>query len=1200
MPPKLKSLELHGYKTFANRILFEFPAEITSIVGPNGSGKSNVADAIRWVLGEQSFSVLRGKKTEDMIFSGSDQRSRSGMADATITLDNRDGWLPIDFGEVSISRRAYRDGQNEYLLNGQRVRLKEISELLAQSGLAQRTYTIIGQGLVDAALSLKPDERRQFFEEAAGIGLYRKRREEALERLDSTQRNMDRVLDILGELGPRLKSLERQARKAQEYDRIKADLEVLLREWYGFHWHRLQRELSRAREAVQAQETRLSSSREKAKESDARVDKVRKKLQELRQLLSQWHAESALHHNEREKISRNLAVIEERQRALLDLKTGLGGDLVQLEEVQKGRTNSIEDQKEEILNLKRVCDEGKVQLASIQKSLDDNLKERERLDVEIRGLQKKLSQEQSAKANIFAHQNELKHRLDNLTRSRESINMVIQNESSDLENSRNHLEKTLKSREQTEKAHQQADEKLKRQRNSLALIEDEIKRLDSEKAVVHRENAQISARLEVFEQAEKAFVGLNQGARFLLEAARDGKVKGKLQPLGGMLEVPQEYEIAIASAVSDFIDGVLLEKTDLEEVLNFLNESGNSRTLLFPVDNILDLTPVQTEVNGDCFGVASSLISISKELAPVMNVVLGQIVVVRDRKTAQKMIKSLPMTFKVVTLKGEIFWGNGIIISGKGGKEEMVSRPRQKRELMSSLLRIQENREKIDQKMLALVDQHKGQKSLESELVLKLDESNQAFRKAVQEHQQANLHFQQLHQKNEYHKNQAADLEKQIQTSTDELQKTSNNLNLIDSHVREFDDETRKKRAASREIPIEDLQAEATQWKTTFAVSLQTLKDAERRLLEHRAVLERDGQQIQLLQKRFTETDSSLNQIQIEKGSNREKESELNQVIDNLQEKITPAEAELNRLEVDFGKLQDDQMVAQQTYTVAERHAAQAQLELTRQRDGLESLRHKIEDDFGLVAFEYQPDISGPTPLPLEGMVNELPVILQLSPEVEDNINRQKTQLRRLGPINIEAQQEFTTVQDRFEFLTNQVTDLKNADENLRQIIAELDDLMKKEFQRTFQAVADEFKRMFTRLFGGGAARLYLIDEENPADSGVEIEAQLPGRRKVGLALLSGGERSLTAVALIFSLLKVSPTPFCVLDEVDAALDEANVGRFGDLLDELSRDTQFIVITHNRNTVQISDVIYGVTMGRDATSQIISLKLDEVSDELVK
>src|SRR5512135_762119 len=278
MITRLKSLELHGYKTFASKINFEFPGKVTAIVGPNGSGKSNIADAIRWVLGEQSYSLLRGRKTEDMIFAGSEQRPRAGMASATILFDNADGWLPIDFSDIAITRRAYRDGTNEYLLNGQRVRLKEISELLAQSGLAERTYTIIGQGLVDAALSLKPEERRKFFEEAAGIGLYRSRREESLNRLETTRRNLERVQDILAELGPRLVSLEKQARRAQEFERVRADLRLLLRDWYGFHWHSTQQNWTRAREVLRGQEQRQQQARARLEEVEGQLATRREAL----------------------------------------------------------------------------------------------------------------------------------------------------------------------------------------------------------------------------------------------------------------------------------------------------------------------------------------------------------------------------------------------------------------------------------------------------------------------------------------------------------------------------------------------------------------------------------------------------------------------------------------------------------------------------------------------------------------------------------------------------------------------------------------------------------------------------------------------------------------------------------------------------------------------------------------------------------
>jgi chromosome segregation protein len=307
MPLRLKSLELHGYKTFASRTHFEFADGITSIVGPNGSGKSNIADALRWVLGEQSQNLLRAKKTEDMIFAGSEQRPRAGMASVTITFDNSANWLPVDFSEVAVTRRAHRDGRNEYLLNGQSVRLKDINELLAQSGLSERTYTILGQGMVDASLALKADERRRLFEEAAGIGLYRSRREETLRRLENTQRNLERVLDILAELEPRLRSLERQSRRAQEYLQVQADLKMILREWYGYHWHLAQKELAEVREIAHEQERRLKEARRNYAALTEGFSSTRQRLLELRGQLNEWHRQSAELHSQREAVSRKLA-----------------------------------------------------------------------------------------------------------------------------------------------------------------------------------------------------------------------------------------------------------------------------------------------------------------------------------------------------------------------------------------------------------------------------------------------------------------------------------------------------------------------------------------------------------------------------------------------------------------------------------------------------------------------------------------------------------------------------------------------------------------------------------------------------------------------------------------------------------------------------------------------------------------------------
>lgn len=424
-------------------------------------------------------------------------------------------------------------------------------------------------------------------------------------------------------------------------------------------------------------------------------------------------------------------------------------------------------------------------------------------------------------------------------------------------------------------------------------------------------------------------------------------------------------------------------------------------------------------------------------------------------------------------------------------------------------------------------------------------------------------------------------------------------LDANTSRVVETNQKLRELNQAVNELPLDELQAQVVHWNTSLAVSTRAVKETNRRYDEFVGTVNNNRENRKKLSERISSLDLSLAQLNQEKEGLHLKESELKVQIDQIQAKIDPAETELSALDGEYSRLQEDYSTLRQSEANADRYNTQAQLELGRTREALDNLRRRIEEDFGLVALEYNEDVSGPTPLPLEG-VDSLPVLTEIPQELEDSINRQRAQLKRMGAVNPEAKKEYDEVKERFTFLTGQIADLRKADADLRQIIEELNELMRKEFRTTFNAVAIEFKSMFTRLFGGGSAKLILTDDEDPTETGIDIEAKLPGRREQGLSLLSGGERSLTAVALIFSLLKVSPTPFCVMDEVDAALDEANVGRFTELLKELSQETQFIVITHNRNTVQVANVIYGVTMGRDSASQVISLKLDEVSEEMAK
>ncbi len=1199
--PRLKSLELHGYKTFASKTPFEFPGIITAIVGPNGSGKSNIADSLRWVLGEQSYSLLRGRKTEDMIFGGSEQRPRAGMASATIMFDNTDGWLPIDFSEVAVTRRAYRDGQNEYLLNGQRVRLKEISELLAQSGLAERTYTIIGQGLVDAALSLKPEERRRFFEEAAGIGLYRSRREESINRLETTRRNLDRVQDILAELEPRLQSLEKQARRAIEYERIKADLRVLLRDWYGYHWHKIQIDLAHAREVNHAQEERQAQTRQRLDEVEGKLDIQRQAVLTNRSRLNELHTQSAELHSQREKVNRELAVMDERQRANQDLMVSLRGDLGRLEEERKGLDEKSQSLQAELAHLKQELADSQEQSATAQAAFRARMQEREKIEGALRDNRRNLLNIETRQVQLRAHLTELTGRAQTLETTIQNLHSGLMREVQALADARTRLEEATGRRVQHEQERRALETKITEHRQSIQAGETQRRQALDARAGLDAERTRFKAQLDVLEQADRSFSGLNQGARYLLQASNQGKLGGKIQALSGFMHVPAQYETAIAAVLGEYLDGIILENPQqVEEVLKLLEQGEKGRAVLFSNPNPEPEAESGILKDEDFVGVAADLLEVPEELQSLAQKLLGKTWVVRTRAAAQRLVIGLPENTRLVTLKGEVFYPGGVVLAGQDGKAGIIGRPRQKKEL----------NERLAELALKIAEALKSIAAIEG-LLEKNRETGQQFEKhlrqvsqdlgaANQQVQQANLTVEQSRQRHEWQRSQIDNNETQLKKTEGEISELQQEITNLDEKVKRLNEEIRAQNRVLSGLPVDELQAQMAHWSTGAAVADRAVKEAQRRFDEHQRVISTNQQRLVTYQERlaglqttFVELDGLITTLQAS-------ESEIQQKIELLQREIDPVEADLLKLEDQYTVSQSEQTAAQQAALVADRYVTQSQLEMGRVQDSMNSLRRRIEDDFGLVAFEYNADVTGQTPLPLDGMVEQLPMLTEISSDIEDQINRQRAQMRRMGAINPEAHKEFLEVKERFEFMTQQVEDLRKADADLREVIAELDDLMRTEFRKTFNAVAAEFKIMFTRLFGGGTAKLVLVDDDNPTETGIDIEARLPGRREQGLSLLSGGERSLTAVALIFSLLKISPTPFCVMDEVDAMLDESNVGRFCELLKELSLKTQFIVITHNRNTVQAADVIYGVTMGRDSASQVISLRLDEVSEEMVR
>jgi chromosome segregation protein len=1201
MPLRLKSLELHGYKTFAARTNFDFAAGITAIVGPNGSGKSNIADALRWVLGEQAYSLLRAKKTEDMIFAGSELRPRSGMASAGIVFDNSDGWLPVDFSEVSISRRAYRDGRNEYLLNNQHVRLKDINELLAKSGLSERTYTILGQGLVDASLALKADERRRLFEEAAGIGLYRARREESLRRLEIAQRNLDRVLDILEELGPRLRSLERQAIRAQEYSRAQNELRALLHEWYGFHWHNAQKDLTEVMNLARNQETKLRGLRESYQNVRMEFSTFRERLNGARTQLNSLHRKSAQLYERREIISREKAMFDERHRSFLENRQIIVIENARQLEELKVALERLSIAEKEIVNLQLQYEEAQIQTTKSQTELTDLQAKRSSIESDLEKDRRKFEEINTQQAGLQARIDTLVVRLEDQKQVMESTNQAVDMAKFEEEKVKRELETASATSRETEKILKLAESKSKLAQEQLAVVEASVKQKQTELAAKQAVQTRYKTQLEVLEQAEQSLVGFADGAKLLLDAARKSNSGGAQGALSSVLEVPKELEVAISAALGEYIDGVLMNSgREAEAALALLDKNQSGRTSILPLDWIIPSETLRVKTDDTCLGVASDLVKVSEELHPVLDLLLGQVLVTRDRESARRVLASQPKNVCVVTLLGEVFHASGQVLAGKPAKTSVLGRPRQRRELQEILVDANQQINKMEDDLKIFLHEEEIARNMETNSQKSVMEKRATYEIACDIERQVKGKEEIAHRQLDWYDKQKDSLNLEIAQTENDLRVAALALSQNKADGIKVQDPLRDKMAELSALSLDEAQAQVTFWGTRLAVIGRALSDSKSRFDELKQITTRLQEEQTGLQSRLMEIEKSLTSLEIERESQRNQVAEINQQLEQLRNIIGQAENELEKSEVREKELQDKETEEQIVLGRGERTNAQIQLDLSRKQETLITLRQRIEDDFGLVAFEYATEVSGPVPLPLEGMVDKLPIVPNLPPDLEENMIRMRTDIRHMGAINPEAQEEFKSVKERHIFLTDQVGDLHKAEADLRHVIIELDEITRREFQKTFEAVADEFHVIFHRLFDGGSARLTLTDPDNISETGIDIEARLPGRREQGLSLLSGGERSLTAIALVFSLLKVSPTPFCVMDEVDAMLDETNVGRFRDLLQELSKETQFIIITHNRNTVQAADVIYGVTMGRDSGSQIISLKLDELSDEYLK
>ena len=1172
-------MELQGYKTFASKNVFEFAPTITAIVGPNGSGKSNIADSIRWVLGEQSYHLLRGKKTEDMIFSGSETRSRAGMASASIVFDNEEGWLPIDFTEVTVGRRAYRDSVNEYFLNGQKVRLRDVSELLAECGLSQRTYTIVGQGLVDSALSLNPEERRKLFEEAAGISLYRNRKREAQRRLDATKRNLERVQDILAELRPRLRSLERQAKKAQDFEQVKEDLNSVLRIWYGYHWYQLQDQVAitiasadRVRSARDGLQSKQLKAEEELLATRSKITSLRISVQEKSQQILELNSA-------REVANRKFSIAVERTRWLADQFTSLELEISAAQEkrsildlrLQKARREASKKKQDlvqaenSIRLIKRPDDQNSVPSAATSHEI------RAQIDAHIQDEARSIVQNEQRLLRRKTIEQEVEHLLEVRDENAQRI-AAINAENEAVKKSYARLSQSLL---ESEKRALGFEEQLERTLSSRAELATRLLNLKAK-------NAELIARLDIAQANQR---GSNATLDLLME-----KSFGIIGQLVDNMQIAADYVRPIRAALGTHHNTVAFQSLDemSRAMQPFEGDPKPGRTTLFAIDGVRVPPLIDASRFPESIGNAADFVQVSPEFQAIINSILGRFLIVETSKEAKRIARDLPSDARVVTMDGKIYYPAGHVVLGG------LTNEKDKAAVASQLT---QDHEDLEIRIGASQKEQAKVENTEQELRGSIKAVNAQLRSLQGNIQENRMLRDQLDLRQKAAEESSEDTEIMIQQLKGESTKIDQLLvSQADREEKYYSFRADLDLQLQRVMLDEGDDSSAVvlvRAQTTLDVSQQVVKSLESRvseLADELSILDADDRS---RNQRVSDRKAERKATQ---SSSEEAQKELAQfetAIRELRAQIDPEQTSLEDLETQRTLIERDELKMRVGLRDLEEEHSQAQIVLARRQEELVSLQRRIEDDFGLVAFDFEEGVVGQDPLPFEGLVEHLPRVDEIPDATKMQVNRLRNQLRRLGAVNPGSRLEYEEVRDRVDFLTTQMDDTHRAEAQIQDVIAELDLLMEREFRKTFDAVAVEFHDVFKHLFGGGSARLILTNADDMTQTGIDIEARLPGRREQSLAMLSGGERSLTACSLIFALMKVSPTPFCVLDEVDAMLDDANVVRFSEVLQDLSKKTQFVVITHNRQTVQAAEIVYGITMGRDLASQVISLKLDE-------
>ncbi len=1212
----LKRLSIQGFKSFATRTSFEYGRGVTAVVGPNGSGKSNVSDAIRWVLGEQSSRLLRAKKQEDVIFAGTSDRAAVGMAEVALTLDNEGRWLPVDFAEVEIARRVYRNGDSEYLLNGSRVRLRDVIDLLMKGDVGQNSYSIMGQGLVDEVLSMSPDERRSFLDEAADVKRFRLKIREAQDRLSATKENIDRVTLIVDEIEPRLAQLSRQADRAAEHRKLSAELMDLLKSYYGHQWSESQNTLVRVRAALDQGSAENVAAANRVNQLREQLRTLSEEIRKRREAIGRRATRNAEIDQRMVATEQAIALDRERHSMISGRReeVRLEVELIEAERLSLASTDVDDGRRgieatEEAETAKEAANRTRAELDAAEREYSTLRSRHQELRDGAEGDDRRASSMDIDVESAQRRIRDLERELEQLVARRKSVTVELIGYGRRFAEARNAV---AEGEINVEEARSEADAA----RDQLARVQDEVREFESAGNTDLRELDHLEGRLDALQRVQAEHDGVAAGTRnvlimgqALIEDFQPGslgeppEIAGVLGLLSRQIRVPAGLEVAINAALEQRLHAVVVENENVAlEAIAMLQRRKHGRAQFIPLDTVRHVYPLNLQKERGVVGVAAKLIRFENRVKPLVETLLGRVIIVEDVQTGLRMVKRA--LGSVVTLDGVYIEQTGVMTGGSTGADE--GEFIRQRELDELPARIEELRQRTQVSSDRIANarsaiEHVAKRSHAAEAEYEMSRRALEGARFDLERERERLHRLRRDMDAVYSKR--GDIERERASREEQI--TAAQAQAAQLQARR--DERRAAMAAlEADLNLATERREAALRSVSEASARLASVEGERRTLtalreQHDKSIERLDSQIQAkrLQGRNLELEASVINERLGKLAHELEAIRIEQT--NYSEDAAPDRDELQRLENHERTIQDEFNEAQTTLLAIDRKRLDQEAELARTTEHIEHLRLEMERE-GLA-----PDRSGKI-VPFEEALATDSMFADAeleTPRVQGGadmdieamrlrIEDLRRQIRRLGTINAEAPEDFREFKERHEFLTTQLTDLTDSSDQLRTAIADLNEEIRTRFTATFQTVNAKFGEYFSAFFGGGAATLSLTDPANLAEAGIEIEAQPPGKRIKSLSLLSGGERSLTAVALLFALLAANPAPFCVLDEVDAALDEANVGRFTNALKQLAEKTQFLVVTHNRRTIEVADAIYGVSMGRDGVSKVLSLRLADI------